>query len=325
MQASPQVTVLGECVADLLAEQDDGEAGLTLRMLPGGGPANTAVGLARLGTPSRLLARVSGDLFGRRIRAHLLSSGVDLSDAVAAREPSTLAIADIDPEGQAAYTFHARGTADWQWTGAELAAAGVGRSACVHSGSLALTLDPGGAAVEDFLAAARDRATVSIDPNIRTSLVDAEHYRRRLPGWCALADILRLSEDDLRELRPSSELGAACADLHRAGARLVVVTRGADGAVVSLDGARATIPGVAVDVVDTVGAGDSFTSGLLHRLGVRGLLGGRLDGATLDDVADACRYAARVAALTCSVAGPNPPWAHQVDAVMDDVDSLAAP
>jgi fructokinase len=325
MQPSPQVTVLGECVADIFAAPSGDETGLTLRMLPGGGPANTAVGLARLGTPARLLARLSGDLFGRRIRAHLLSSGVDLSDAVAAGEPSTMAIADIDPDGQAGYTFHARGTADWQWTGAELGAAGVGRSACVHSGSLALTLDPGGRAVEDFLAAARDRATVSIDPNIRTTLVDADDYRRRLPRWCALADILRLSEDDLRELHPSSELAAVCDDLHRAGARLVVITRGADGATISMDGARTTVPGVRVDVVDTVGAGDSFTAGLLHRLGVRGLLGGRLDGATLDDVADACRYAVRVAALTCTVPGPNPPWVHQVDAALDDAGSLAAP
>ncbi|WP_436232749.1 carbohydrate kinase family protein [Actinacidiphila alni] len=315
---SPQVTVVGECVADIFAAPPGVDrSGLALRMQSGGGPANTAVGLARLGTPTRLLARLSGDLFGRTIRAHLLGSGVDLSGAVAAAEPSTLAVADIGPDGQAAYTFHATATADWQWTEAELAAAGTGRSACVHAGSLALALAPGAPAVEDFLARARAHATVSIDPNVRTALVDTDVYRRRLPRWCALADILRLSEDDLRTLRPGVPPAVACDDFHRAGARLVVVTRGADGVTISLDGRRADVPGVPVDVVDTVGAGDSFTAGLLHRLGAQGLLGGRLAGATLDAVADACRYAVRVAALTCAVPGPNPPWVRQVDAMTD--------
>lgn len=316
MQSSPQVTVLGECVADVFTAPGGDRGGLMLRMLPGGGPANTAVGLARLGTPSRFLARLSGDVFGRHFRAHLLDSGVDLSDAVAADEPSTLAVADIGTDGQAAYTFHAQGTADWQWTGSELDGAGTGRSVCVHSGSLALALAPGGPAVEGFLARAREHATISIDPNVRTAVVDADAYRRRLPHWCSLADVLRLSEDDLHALHPEAELAAACEDFHRAGARLIVVTHGAGGATISLDGERRTVPGVPVDVIDTVGAGDSFTAGLLHRLSARGLLGGRLEAATLDEVTDACRYAVRVAALTCTVSGPNPPWADHVDTAL---------
>ncbi|MFF1546327.1 carbohydrate kinase [Streptomyces sp. NPDC058291] len=307
-----QITVVGECVADAFTEAAPAANELALRVLPGGGPANTAVALARLGTPARFLARLSGDVFGRLFRAHLEASGVDLSYAVAAAEPSTLAVAELDPAGQATFSFHAQNTADWQWTPAELAGVDLSGTACVHTGSLALVREPGGAVVEEFLTAAAPRATVSIDPNVRPLLVRPEVYRARLARWCALADILRLSEDDLELLLPGVAPEQACDVWHAAGVRLVVITLGSDGALASLDGERLRVPAVRARVVDTVGAGDSFTAGLLHHLGAHGLLGGRLDGLGLDEVAAACRFGAQVAALTCSVAGPNPPWRDQL-------------
>ena len=313
-----QVTVLGECVADAFTVPPSGPGELALRVLPGGGPANTAVALARLGTPTRFLARISHDAFGRLFRAHLEESGVDLSGAVAAAEPSTLAIADIDPDGQADYSFHAEGTADWQWTQAELASVDLGSAAWVHSGSLALVREPGAPRVEEFLERARATATVSIDPNVRPLLVRSEIYRERLPRWCALADVLRLSNDDLEALLPGTPPEAACDRWHAAGVRLVVITFGERGALASLDGDRTTVPAPATKVVDTVGAGDSFTAGLLHHLGTRGLSGGRLERLRIEDVAAACSFAARVAALTCAVTGPNPPWAHQLEAASAD-------
>ncbi|WP_445284679.1 carbohydrate kinase family protein [Streptomyces sp. DSM 118148] len=303
-----QITVLGECVADAFTEPAGPSNELALRVLPGGGPANTAVALARLGTPARFLARLSDDVFGRLFRAHLEASGVDLSYAVAATEPSTLAVAELDGAGQAAFWFHAQNTADWQWTSEELARVDPSESACVHTGSLALVNEPGGTVVEEFLAAAVPQTTISIDPNVRPLLVRPEVYRARLRHWCGLADVLRLSEDDLELLLPGASPEQACDTWHAAGARLVVITLGADGALASLDGERLRVPGVSTQVVDTVGAGDSFTAGLLHHLGDRGLLGGRLTGLGLDEVAEACQFATHVAALTCSVAGPNPPW-----------------
>ncbi|QJS99835.1 carbohydrate kinase [Streptomyces asoensis] len=308
-----QITVLGECVADAFTESANASNELALRVLPGGGPANTAVSLARLGTSARFLARLSGDVFGRLFRAHLEASGVDLSYAVAAAEPSTLAVAELDATGQAAFSFHAQNTADWQWTPEELARVDLSETACVHTGSLALVREPGGPVVEEFLAAAAPKATISIDPNVRPLLVRPEVYRARLAQWCGLADILRLSEDDLELLLPGTPPEQACDTWHAAGVRLVVITLGADGALASLDGERLRVPAVATRVVDTVGAGDSFTAGLLHHLGARGLLGGRLAGLGLDEVAAACRFGTRVAALTCSVAGPNPPWRNQLE------------
>lgn len=307
-----QITVLGECVADAFAEPASTSNELALRVLPGGGPANTAVSLARLGTPARFLARLSDDVFGRLFRAHLEASEVDLSDAVRAAEPSTLAVAELDARGQAAFSFHAQNTADWQWTPEELARVDLSGTACLHTGSLALVRQPGATVVEDFLAAAAPHTTISIDPNVRPLLVSPDVYRARLAHWCTLADVLRLSEDDLELLLPGTPPEQACDIWHAAGARLVVITRGVDGALASLDGERVQVPAVPTSVVDTVGAGDSFTAGLLHHLGSRGLLGGRLTELRLDDVAEACRFGTHVAALTCSVAGPNPPWASRL-------------
>ncbi|MFB6846046.1 carbohydrate kinase [Streptomyces sp. NPDC056373] len=317
-----RITVLGECVADAFTEPAPAPNELALRVLPGGGPANTAVALARLGTPARFLARLSGDVFGRLFRAHLEASGVDLTHAVEAAEPSTLAVAELDAQGQAAFSFHAQATADWQWTTAELAGVDLAGTACVHTGSLALVREPGAAVVEDFLAAAAPTATISIDPNVRPLLVHPEVYRARLAHWCGLTDVLRLSEDDLDLLLPGTSPEQACDTWHAAGTRLVVITRGAGGALASLDGERVRVPAVATPVVDTVGAGDSFTAGLLHHLGTHGLLGGRLTDLRLADVESACRFAVRVAALTCSVAGPNPPWQDQLPPLGPDASAV---
>ncbi|MEV4016538.1 carbohydrate kinase [Nonomuraea angiospora] len=311
------IAVLGECVADGFTTRAPGDhppaenggetLELGLRVLPGGGPANTAVALARLGTPTRFLGRLSGDVFGELFRRHLASSGVDLSAAIDATEPSTLAVAALDAGGQAEYTFYADGTADWQWTPYELDLDRLGPAACLHTGSLALAREPGRTAVEAFAREAAGRATISIDPNVRPSLASLADYP--VSRWCEWTDILKLSADDLDFLLPGVPMERACDTWHAAGARLIVITKGAAGALVSLDGERASVPAPEVNVVDTVGAGDSFTAGLLHSLAAKDLLGGRLDGLDLGTAVEAAEFAVRVAALTCSVAGANPPWA----------------
>ncbi|MFF5209910.1 carbohydrate kinase [Streptosporangium sp. NPDC000396] len=307
------VAVLGECVADAFATADAARGELTLRVLPGGGPANTAVALSRLGTSTRFLGRISRDTFGALFRAHLDASGVDLTGCATADEPSTLAVATLDESGQAVYSFYAEGSADWGWSPAELTPERIGEVACLHTGSLALVRAPGSGHVEELLGRTAAHATISIDPNVRATLVDPAVYRERMPVWCALADIVKLSDDDLEQIHPGEPLEKVCDTWHTEGARLIVVTRGPQGAIISLDGERATVPAPATDVVDTVGAGDSFTAGLLHRLHSSGRLGGRLDDLDLDQAKDAASFAARVAAFTCSVAGANPPWARDLD------------
>ncbi|MGY1438729.1 carbohydrate kinase family protein [Streptomyces reniochalinae] len=322
MTADHPVAVLGECVADAFvaprttpppSSAGESPAPLTLEVHPGGGPANTAVALARLGTPTRFLGRLSHDVFGRLFSDHLAGSGVDLSRAVHAAEPSTLAVADLADDGSADYSFHAQRTADWQWTDEELARAADSPTTCLHTGSLALAQQPGGAAVERLLARVRQRATVSLDPNVRPLLVDPAVYREALPRWCALADILRLSDDDLGHLRPGATPQEAADAFHADGTGLVVVTLGGDGVMASLHGERIHVAAPPTRVVDTVGAGDSFMAGFLHALHEAGALGGRLEALTREQVRDALAWGVRVAAAVVAVRGANPPWAADLD------------
>ncbi|WP_327178728.1 carbohydrate kinase [Streptomyces sp. NBC_01335] len=310
----PPVTVIGEAVADafLGTTAPDGSTPLTVHA--GGGPANTAVALARLGTPTRFAGRLSKGPLGTLLRERLASSGVDLAASVTSARPATLALARIDENGGASYDFYAEATADWQWTPAELTAALAAEppSACVHTGSLALALPPGAAAIEAALEHARHTATVCVDPNVRPTLVDVERLRSRLPHWCALADIVRVSADDVELLMPGTGPDEAADRLLAAGAGLAVVTLGGDGALARTRGLDVRVSAPAVDVVDTIGAGDAFTAGLLHRLAADGLLGGRLDGLTAPALRAATEFAAAVAARTCAVAGAQPPYAAEM-------------
>ena len=311
MSATGNIVVIGEAVADAFAQPSPAAGTLDLQVRPGGSPVNTAVALARLGTPTSFVGRLSGGLLGGLLREHLSTSGVDLSASVTADGPASLAIAAVDEAGRATYDFYLRGATDWHWSSGELARLPTSPS-CVHTGSLALALDPGGPLIEERLAASRRHSTVCIDPNVRPGIVDATEYQTRMRRWSRLADIIRLSDEDLAVLLPGLDFEQASRLWHRAGVRLVVLTRGPDGAVASLDGTRAEVAAVPVDTVDTVGAGDSFTAGLLHSLWHDGHLGRRLADTKPVDVMRAMAFAAEVAARTCAVAGADPPWRDQL-------------
>lgn len=303
------IAVCGEALVDLVPRGDDGTL---YAALPGGSPANTAVALARLGAGALMLARLSSDGFGRQLRAHLSANDVDLSRAVAADENSSLAIVTLAEDGSAAYRFDVDGTADWQWTDAELGPLPPEVTA-VHAGSLALALAPGGAAVERLLVRERARCTVCVDPNIRPSLLpDLEATRRDVSRWLGLADLVKVSTEDLALLHPGQEPVQVARLWARSGPGLVVVTCADQGAFAVRAGAPDEVvrrPAVPVDVVDTVGAGDTFTAGLLDALQRAGRLGGRLDGLGADDTAAALDRGLRAAAVTCSRAGADPPYA----------------
>ena len=315
----PTIAVVGEVVADAVLPPDgivDGAAHLTVH--PGGGPANTAVALSRLGTTARFAGRLSGGALGALCRAKLEQSLVDLSASESATEPATLAIARLDATGAASYEFYTEGTADWAWTDASLAPLIDGpfpagsAPVAIHTGTLALALQPSGQVIEKLLARARPSMTVSIDPNLRTLLVPVSSYRLWIDRWAGLSDIVRLSEDDLVQLWPGWTPEEAAVHLHACGVPLAVVSLGGAGAFASLRGEQVTVPIAPTTLVDTVGAGDSFHGGLLHYLAEAGYLGGRLESLTVDGLTAALTYASRVAAITCSRAGANPPWATEL-------------
>jgi fructokinase len=307
------VVVAGEVITDLVPAGEDG----VFRAAPGGSPANVAVGLARLGVPARMLARLSDDLLGRRLRRHLEGNGVDLSRAVRAAEASSLAVVALEEDGSAAYDFRVDGTADWQWTDDEVAGALDGAQA-LHLGSLGAVREPGGAVLRRLAAAARDEVTVSYDPNVRPLLMGtAADVLPLVHELVAVADVVKASSEDVQWLAPGSTPEEVAVDWAARGPALVVVTRGGDGAVaVSRAGGTVPRPGVEVEVADTVGAGDSFMSALLAGLHRRGLLGagGRADlgSVAADEVGALVDEAVRASAITCSRVGADPPTAAEL-------------
>jgi fructokinase len=307
---APLIAVVGEAVADaVLPHEAAGPLQLTVR--PGGSPANVAVGLARLGTRTQFLGRLSTGPLGEVLRQHLAESQVDLSMSVAAAQPASLAITSVDGEGAARYDFYLTGTADWQWDPAELTDWNE-PAVAIHSGSLALLLPPGAPVITDFVARHRDRATICIDPNVRPGIASIDTYREVFDRWAGIADIIKVSNEDLSHVYPDSAVPELLREWHSRGVRLIVVTAGAGGALASLDGATQQTEAPTVAVADTIGAGDAFTAGLLHQLAADGQLGGRLDN--LDEAAlhRALLFATRVAAQVCTVPGADPPWAQQL-------------
>ena len=319
MGESGVIAVAGEALVDLVPAP----VGDYLEIAPGGSPANVAVALSRLGVPARLLARLSGDLLGARVRAHLEASGVDLGYAVAALEPTSLAMVAVGPDGVPSYDFRVDGTADWQWTDAELARAlapgRAGGVVALHSGSLALTTPPGAAVLRGLLARAAATATISYDPNCRPRLMGApDAVLAGVHEVLAVADVVKVSSEDLAWLCPGRSAAEVLDDWLRRGPALVAVTLGPAGVVAGTSsGLRVNRPGITVEVIDTVGAGDTFTAALLAGLHRRSLLGAdarpalrRLDAATVEAL---LMEAAIAAAITCTRRGADPPTAADVD------------
>jgi fructokinase len=289
---------------------------------PGGSPANVAVTAARLGVPVRMLARVAADPFGRRLRAHLSDNGVDLSLVVTAPEPSSLAIVSLGPDGVAEYDFRVDGTADWQWTDDELMVALDDDVVAVHSGSLALTMLPGAVALRRLMMRARDRTTVSYDPNVRPLLMGSpDDVRRGVEQLLSYVDVVKASSEDVAWLVPGRAVEEVVVDWLAAGPALVAVTLGPDGVVAA--GKQAGLvrrPGRTVEVVDTVGAGDSFTGALLAGLHRRRLLGARrraeLASLAAQPLGELLDEALLVSAWTCTRRGADPPNAAELEGAL---------
>lgn len=313
MSAPGRVAVLGEVLADLVADPDGRWV-----LHPGGSPANTAVGLARLQVPTLLLGRLARGPVGDRLRRHLVGNGVDLSHAVPAEEPASLAFVELDEAGAARYAFYVGGTADFAWRPAELAARPPDLVAW-HTGSLASWLEPGWQVVAEATAraAADPGVTVSLDPNLRPALLaDRPVARRRVGELLGSADLVKVSEEDLDWLHPGRPAEEVARDWLAGGPALVVVTLGPRGALaVCADRPAVQVPGQHVQVVDTVGAGDSFTSALLASLYRRGVLGPGFRGALPGlDLPAVVAEAVRASALTCTRPGADPPWPAELSA-----------
>lgn len=298
------VAVVGEALIDLIpVDVHD-----CYQAVPGGSPANVAVGLARLGVPTRMAARVSGDPPGRILRRRLADAGVDMRGVVAAAEPSSVALVSRGPH----YDLRLHGTADWQWTEAELQQVGPDSLAALHIGSLAAVLPPGAHEIAALVRRVRPTATITYDPNIRPDHMSAvPDARHRINTLIELADVVKLSDADLAWLAPATPPAAFVRHLVAAGTAVAVVTQGAAGAVAACAAGIIEVPAFPVDVVDTVGAGDAYMSALLAGLHDRHLLGAParadLRAVDADTLVSVLTEAARAAAITCGRRGSDPP------------------
>ncbi|GAA1327489.1 carbohydrate kinase family protein [Pseudonocardia xinjiangensis] len=308
--------VVGEALVDLVGQRGS----RTLVAHPGGSPANVALGLARLGDEVTLMTRLGRDALGEMVAAHLRAGGVHVESGTDRSTSTSLAIATL-AAGIATYDFRI------EWDIDALEPLPI-ETRCLHTGSLATALTPGSRNVEDLMEREqrRGRVTISYDPNVRPALLGSPHHARpgieRLVG---LSDVVKVSDEDLLWLYPDRRDEDVAREWLGRGPALVVVTRGGRGVHAVTANLELRRPAQPIDLVDTVGAGDSFTSGLLDGLRRADLIGGSrraalaaVDESTLLSVVDA---AALVAAITCSRPGADPPTRTEVDAAADTARS----
>lgn len=279
------------------------------RPLSGGAIFNTAIGLGRLEIPVQFLSGVSTDLFGEQLVTELHASNVGTDLLVRSKRPTTLAFVKLI-DGQARYTFYDENSAGRMIELADTPHVGDDVNA-LYFGGISLCAEPAASAYESLALRGAAAKVVMIDPNIRTSFIEDEvAYRARLDRMIAAADIVKTSDEDLDWIVPGDGSSAdKIAKLHQNGAGIVILTKGSDGASAFIKGqevARVEVPKVIV--VDTVGAGDTFNAGLLAQLSNMGLLEKTaLNGIDANALGLALKFAAKVAAVTVSRAGANPP------------------
>jgi len=297
----PLILVAGENIIDLVPAP-----GGQLRPTCGGGPANTAVSLARRGIPTALVGAVGGDHFGRQVWRRHIAAGVRREWLLRTELPSTLGLAIVNEDGTADYDYWTTGTADFAWEGLALPKPDPASVDLVHFGSLAAYLEPSARAIEHWVNRARRAVPISFDPNIRLGAMgDRAKVLERTERLVGLATLVRVSERDLDRLYPGTAVDEIARKWLEAGPELVVVTLGDAGSVAFHRKHVTEMTAVPVDVVDRVGAGDAFTSGLLGWLTSAGWM--RLDRLPAWGneavVAAALRYASQVAAQACTVPG----------------------
>lgn len=300
------ILVGGEALYDLVFDGAE-----DLRGHPGGGPFNTARTIGRLQQPVAFLGRLSTDRFGTKLERMLAADGVRLDAVVRTDEPTTLALAELDETGSARYRFYERATSAPGLTPEAALAALPHAVGILHVGTLGLTLEPMATALEAVVEELSGKALVAVDPNVRPWVIgDADTYRRRLRRVLGRSDLVKVSEEDLAWLDPQRTTAAAARALLELGPKVVLLTRGGDGAVVVTGAGDVPVAAPAVEVVDTIGAGDAFGGGVLAWWRSQGL--GRDDLANVDLVVEAARFGALVAARTCARAGASPPFLHEL-------------
>jgi fructokinase len=274
----------------------------------GGGPANTAKALARLGHDVHFIDGISSDAYGVSAKAEFLADGVNLDLALASNKPTCTATVSLDAAGGASYEFLIDGTATFDFNSSWLPDPYRYQPQVLHIGTLVTVIEPGASALYDWAMQVAELAPIVFDPNIRPSVQpDRDLYEAAVEKWAALSAVIKVSDDDLAWLFPGQSIDDVANRWINDGVFLVVVTQGANGLMGYTSDGRVEVPGVKVDVVDTVGAGDTVGAIVVEAMLAHGLV--ELRGDILRSV---LARAAAAAAITCSRKGAQPPYKHEL-------------
>ena len=298
---SAPVWVCGEVLVDLLPSSDGGERVAVI----GGGPANTAKALARLGHHVEFIDGISTDHYGKSAQEELRKDGVGLSLSKISDKPTCQAIISLDENGSARYEFLIEETATFDFSRSWLP---EGFPSVLHIGTLATVIEPGASELFEWAKKISERVPIVFDPNVRPAVLsDSSKYRRVVEKWAGISNVVKVSEDDIAWLYPTKSEEDVAREWLALGADLVVVTRGADGMVGITKSDVISVPGVAVSVIDTVGAGDTVGAIIVEgvvKYGVSGLTGERLKSVL--------QRAAKAASITVARQGAQPPFSHEL-------------
>jgi fructokinase len=300
------IWVCGEVLIDLIPD-DSGER------IPhvGGGPANTAKALARLGHDVYFIDGVSSDMYGQMSRQELLDDEVKLDLALNSDKPTCLAIVSLNESGGASYAFEIDGTATFDFSASWLPDPSKYKPSVLHIGTLVTVIQPGADVLYDWAMQVAEFAPIVFDPNVRSVVMnDRDKYLAAVERWVVISSVVKVSDDDMAWLYPGQQYADVAKRWINDGAALVVVTRGADGLVgFTADGA-VEVPGMKVEVADTVGAGDTVGAIVVEAIIEKGIL--NLTGDILKAVLN---RAAVAAGITCSRKGAQPPYKHELKGI----------
>ena len=297
------IWVCGEVLIDLIPGLDGNRVAHV-----GGGPANTAKALARLGLDTHFIDGISTDEYGVAARRELLDDEVKLDLALTSDKPTCLATVTLDASGGASYEFLIGGTATFDFSHSWLPDPSRYKPQVLHIGTLATVIEPGASLLYDWAIQVAEFAPIVFDPNIRPSVIsDRARYQESVEKWAAISSVIKVSDDDMAWLYPDEKYEAIAQRWLSSGATLVVVTRGSQGLIGFTAGSSVEVPGVKIEVADTVGAGDTVGAIIVEAMVGKGML-----NLTGDVLKSTLQRAALAAGITCSRKGAQPPYKHEL-------------
>ena len=298
-----QVWVAGEVLIDLIPD------GSKRKPVVGGGPANTAKALSKLGIDTQFIDGISTDDYGQMAKDELVVSGVKLDCVKYSDKPTCLAIVSLSDSGSASYEFVIENTATFDFNLNWLPNPQTKRPGLLHIGTLAAAIEPGASVLFEWAQSLAKVAPIVFDPNIRPAVIsDRKKYLMQVERWVSISSVIKVSDEDLKWLYPSLEIEQVVSNWITKGPSLIVVTYGDKGLVGYRVGEKVSVDAVKVEVADTVGAGDTVGAILVEAIVKDGL--DTLSGVRLEMM---LKRAAMAAAITVSRSGANPPTLKEIE------------